>query len=315
MLESAPSIQVLLNTSRSLYDRLFQDEQIQCEWQKQGLMFVFRTPKVFEHYGEINHLLAEKFQAPARKLTRDELIQLEPALKPDIAGGWWYEHDAHLRPDLLMKEWRRVLTEKYGVKILENTEVKGFERKDKSAVSVQTTQGNIEGDTFVLAAGALTPFLNDRLGCRIPIQPGKGYSLTLNRPEKSPTIPLIFEEDRVAVTPMQTGYRVGSMMEFVGYNTTIPEKRLRYLQETASRYLHDPGTGPILETWFGWRPMTTDSRPLIGFAPALQNVLIAAGHNMLGLSMAPATGQLIAELANGQTPSIDTRPYDPKRFG
>lgn len=315
MLETAPSIQALLKASRQLYEQLLNEENISCEWQAKGLMFVFRTAGAFEHYEEINHLLTEKFQAPARKFSREALLEFEPALKPDLAGGWWYEHDAHLRPDVLMTQWRKVLTEKYQVRILEKTEVKGFLRQGQKAQAVQTNQGEQSADLFVLAAGALTPFLNDHLGCRLPIQPGKGYSLTMNLPEQAPKIPLIFEEDRVAVTPMQTGYRLGSMMEFIGYDSSIPEKRLQYLKETAARYLHDPGTGPVLETWYGWRPMTTDSKPVIGPAPALKNVLLAAGHNMLGLSMAPATGQLIAELANQQTPFLDVRPYDPKRFG
>jgi D-amino-acid dehydrogenase len=169
-------------------------------------------------------------------------------------------------------------------------------------------------DAFVLAAGALTPMLKDELGCRIPIQPGKGYSMTMRRPARCPARPIIFEEDRVAVTPMQSGYRLGSIMEFAGYDPTLRRQRFDLLRETASRYLHEPFTDPVEEEWCGWRPMTYDSRPIIGAAPAMQNVWIAAGHNMLGVSMAPATGQLVAELINGQTPHIDPQPYSPARF-
>jgi D-amino-acid dehydrogenase len=192
--------------------------------------------------------------------------------------------------------------------------VRGFVRDGRRARAVSTAGGELAADAFVLAAGAWTPLLNDHLGCRLPIQPGKGYSVTTARPAICPKLPLIFEEHRVAVTPMQSGYRLGSMMEFVGYDDSIPPKRIGYLKEAASLYLHEPAGEPVEETWFGWRPMTPDGLPVIGPSPAMNNVLIAAGHNMLGLSMAPGTGRLVAELLDGRPPHIDPAPYSPGRF-
>ena len=90
---------------------------------------------------------------------------------------------------------------------------------------------------FVVAAGAWTPLLNDHLGCRVPIQPGKGYSLTMPRPAICPKIPLIFPETRVAVTPFQSGYRLGSTMEFAGYDESIRPERLQLLKDGATGYL------------------------------------------------------------------------------
>ena len=146
-----------------------------------------------------------------------------------------------------------------------------------------------------------TPLLNEQLGCRVPIQPGKGYSLTMPRPPACPKIPLIFPETRVAVTPFQSGYRLGSTMEFAGYDESIRPERLQLLKDGATGYLHEPYCEPVLEEWFGWRPMTYDSLPIIDRSPKYENVIIAAGHNMLGLSMAPATGKLVAELAAGHS--------------
>lgn len=166
----------------------------------------------------------------------------------------------------------------------------------------------------MIAAGAWTPRLNVDLGCRIPIQPGKGYSMTMPRPARSPNIPLLFEEHRVAVTPMQSGYRLGSIMEFAGYDASLDPRRLELLRTGASHYLIEPTAEPIVERWFGWRPMTYDGIPIIGRSPALQNVLIAAGHNMLGLSMASATGKLVTELLSDEPTHIDATPYSPSRF-
>ena len=177
-----------------------------------------------------------------------------------------------------------------------------------------TAQGELAADLFVVAAGAWTPLLNEQLGCRVPIQPGKGYSLTMPRPAVCPKIPLIFPETRVAVTPFQSGYRLGSTMEFAGYDESIRPERLQLLKDGATGYLQEPYCEPVLEEWFGWRPMTYDSLPIIDRSPKYDNVMIAAGHNMLGLSMAPATGKLVAELVEGNSPHIDPKPYRVSRF-
>ncbi len=126
---------------------------------------------------------------------------------------------------------------------------------------------------------------------------------------------MIFPEHRVAVTPMQTGYRLGSTMEFAGYDATLNPKRLQLLRDGASHYLQEPFGEPVQEEWFGWRPMTYDSIPIIDRSPKLKNVVIAAGHSMLGLSMATGTGKLVAELLNDEKPHIDPAPYSVRRFG
>ncbi len=312
MMESARGIQPLLNSSRTLYDELIRGG-IECEWQTRGLLFVFHSREGMEHYAETNELLKKEFNAPARSFFGDDVRQCEPLLKPGLGGGWLYESDAHLRPDRLMRSWRASIESRGGT-IRENVAVLNFIRSGDVAMGVHTSEGELRADALVLAAGALTPALNEHLGCRIPIQPGKGYSLTTTRPKHCPRMPMIFEEHRVAVTPMHSGYRLGSMMEFVGYDDSIRPKRIAYLREAASHYLDEPAGETVEETWYGWRPMTPDSRPIIGRSPSLDNVVIAAGHNMLGLSMAPATGRLVAEILNGNQPHLEVSPYSPRRF-
>jgi D-amino-acid dehydrogenase len=284
-----------------------------CEWETRGLLFVLLTRAGLEHYAQTDRLMSDSFGVSARRLDTDALLALEPALKPAVAGGFYYERDAHLRPDRLMASWKRVL-EARGVMVREGCAVQGVVREQRWARAVVTAQGEMAADAFVFAAGALTPLLSRYLGCRIPIQPGKGYSITMPRPARCPAIPLIFEEHRVAVTPMKSGYRLGSTMELAGYDSTLNRGRLALLRDGASHYLHEPTCEPVEEEWFGWRPMTYDGKPIIDRSPALANVLIAAGHNMLGLSMAPATGRLVAELLEGRPPHLDPAPYSVRRF-
>lgn len=265
------------------------------------------------HYAETDKLLADEFNLKADRFDGESMIELEPALKSGLAGGFLYRSDAHLRPDRLMTAWRSVL-ERLGVVVREETAVTAFRHENGQARAAVTSRGEVVADAFVVATGAWTPLLKHSLGCRVPIQPGKGYSITMSRPERCPKLPLIFEEHRVAVTPMQSGYRIGSMMEFAGYDTSLKPRRLDMLRQGAVHYLHEPLGERTEESWYGWRPMTFDSKPIIDRSPAFSNVMIAAGHNMLGLSMAPATGRLVAEMLNRQPPHIDPLPYSVARF-
>jgi D-amino-acid dehydrogenase len=314
MLEAGHAIQALLDSSRALYQQIIDEERLECEWETRGLLLIFASRAGMAHHAHVNQMLSAQFHLPARRLDGDALVEMEPALKPGLAGGWLYEHDAHLRPDRLMAQWRRVL-EARGVTIREGCPVKGLAGDGGQGRAVMTDRGESLGaDAFVFATGALTPLLEPYLGCRLPIQPGKGYSITMARPRLCPTRPLLFDEHRVAVTPMRSGYRLGSTMELAGYDATLNRRRLRLLIQGARHYLHEPCGEPIEEEWFGWRPMTYDSKPIIGQPPGLANVVVAAGHSMLGLSMAPATGKLVAELLNGQPPHVDPAPYRVTRY-
>jgi D-amino-acid dehydrogenase len=308
LLAGGRAIQGLLNSSRALYEGLFHSELHGVEWESRGLLFVFRTAAGLEHFTATEQLLRNEFGLAATCHAGAALQELEPALHSDLAGGWHFETDGHLRPDKLLRAWRGLL-ESRGVQIREHSPLTSLKSSGRQVTAVVTPAGELAADVVVVAAGAWTPQLERELRCVVPIQPGKGYSLTLPRPERPPRIPLIFEEHRVAVTPFETGYRIGSTMEFAGYDTSLNRGRLRLLRESAALYLKERPAEPVLEEWWGWRPMTPDSVPLIGRCPAFENVYLAAGHNMLGLSMAPATGKLIAELVRGESPHVDPAPY------
>ena len=307
MLAAGKAIQALLASSRALYDELFRGDQLDAEWETRGLVLVFQSQKAMSHYAETDRLLREQFDMGAVRYDGPALQALEPALRSELAGGWHYPGDAHLRPDKLLASWRQLI-ESHGVVIHEQCAFHGLQRDGDDWI-VQTARGPIPASAVVIATGAWTPLLRRQLQCRIPIQPGKGYSITMARPAVCPKIPLLFEEHRVGVTPMRSGYRLGSTMEFAGYDATLNRRRLDLLRYGAAHYLREPYGEPVIEEWFGWRPMTSDGKPFIGMCPRLENVFVAAGHGMLGLSMAPATGLLIAELIKGRNPHVDPAPY------
>jgi D-amino-acid dehydrogenase len=313
MIAAGRGIQPLLESSMKLYRELFERESLECEFESNGLLFAFRSQEAMDAYAATDRLMSEAFHCPARRFDGKALYDLEPALRPGLAGGWYYHDDAQLRPDKLMRAWRNVL-EVGGVTLCENCAFQGFQSTNGRVAAARTGQGEIPADEFIVAAGAWTPLLNEHLGTRVPIQPGKGYSITMERPAKCPRIPLIFPETNVAVTPFQSGYRLGSTMEFAGYDDSLRPERLKILRDGVADYLLEPYCEPVQEEWFGWRPMTYDSLPIIDRSPKYSNVVIAAGHNMLGLSMATATGKLVAEMLGESAPHLDLRPYRVSRF-
>ncbi len=312
LFQAGQAIQALLVSSRSLYQELLQQTLTDVEWESLGLLFVFRSQHGMDHYADTDRLLRSEFNLGATRYDGQALLDLEPALQPGSAGAWHYETDGHLRPDKLMLSWRLVL-EQQGVVIREQCELRDLVTDGRLARRLVTSQGELTADQVVIATGAWTPQLCRLLKRPIAIQPGKGYSLTMPRPAVCPRYSMIFEEHRVAVTPLASRYRIGSTMEFAGYDTSLNPDRLRLLRDSAAVYLREPHPEPVLESWCGWRPMTPDSLPFLGRVPAFDNVFLAAGHGMLGVSMSPATGRMIAELVSGRTPHIDPSPYAVER--
>lgn len=308
VMESGQACHPLLQSSAVLYRQLFEEQNLSVDWHEEGLLFVYRDEHEFRAYEQADAWLGKHFDVPAEPFAGAALTELEPALRPGLAGAWLYRCDGHLRPDRLMSELRRIL-EAADVRILEQTSLQSFTASADRATAVVTSGETIAADHVVVATGAWTPLLRQHLGVKLPIQPGKGYSITMARPALCPRLPMILEECHVAITPFADGYRVGSTMEFTGYDDTLNRKRLNYLRKGAAEYLVDPLGDPVSEEWCGWRPMTSDGIPRIGRSPRLRNVWIAAGHSMLGLSMGSGTGKLVAELVAGQKPHLDPQPY------
>jgi len=314
MRDAAPGREALIRSSGSLYRELRDQDGLEMQWQNKGCLMIYREAQGLEAHGKNAALIEELFGTRARLMGAPELEAFEPALLPGkSAGAWFYEGDCHMRPEALLASWRERLIEA-GVQILDACEARSFVRQGRSARALTTNQGDLSADAFVLATGAWTPKLEKELGVAIPIQPGKGYSLTMKRPALAPERPLIFEEDKVVATPFEDGYRLGSTMEFAGYDSKIRPGRLALLEKAARYYLRDPVADPVREDWYGWRPMTPDGKPILDRAPRIDNLLIAAGHNMLGLTMAPATGKLVSEMLSGTETHIDPRPYSLSRF-
>jgi D-amino-acid dehydrogenase len=302
----------LLTSSDRLFQELFRDHALEAEYERRGLLVVCRTEQAMRGYEAKNEAL-RPFGHAAAPLVGGALRALEPALREDVFGAWYHSTDSHLRPDRLMQSWKQLLAG-CGVRIEENCRLERFRRHEGRVAAAVTSRGEFAAADVVLAAGAWSAPIAAELGLRLPLQPGKGYSVTMARPAVCPRIPCSFAERRVVATPWPSGYRLGGTMEFSGFGTALDPRRLAALTAAAGEYLTDPVGQPVVERWAGLRPMTYDDLPVIGRAPRLRNLTLATGHGMLGITTAPATGRLVAEIICGREPHIDARPFRPDRF-
>jgi D-amino-acid dehydrogenase len=302
----------LLIRSRELIEQLIRDEALSCEFEALGSLNVFRDAAHFAHARESLALLADA-GLRVDVLDAATLLAREPALKPGVVGALFNPGDAQLRPDRYVAELARSVRA-HGGRIEEGARIDGIVRDGARIVKVATTRGDFSGREIVLALGAWSPLLARQLDLRIPIQPGKGYSITYTRPSLCPRIPMTLKEPSVCVTAWKSGFRLGSTMEFAGYDTSLNRTRLDALRRGAAAFLHEPEGPAVVEEWFGWRPMTPDDLPIIGRAPAIENLLLATGHGMLGVSLSAITGQLIGELVTQRQPSFDLAPFGVQRF-
>ena len=312
--QSTQARAALLNDARARLADWVSRYGLQCEFEEEGLDYVFRDPRRFQQYVDESVVL-KTFGIATQVFGGTDYEREEPAMLPGVAGAIRFPGDARLRPDRYVAELARVVRERGGV-IEEQCRVDRLEPTSDD-VRLATSQGERKGGDAVIALGAWSPQLADAIGLpwlRNAIQPGKGYSITYDPPEIVPRRALTLREVSVCVTTWDSGFRLGSTMEFSGYDTTLNEQRLGALERGARKFLHCP-VGPVVrERWYGWRPMSRDDIPLIGAAPGHRHLWLATGHGMMGVGMSAGTARMLAELMAGRKPEVDPAAFVPGRF-
>jgi D-amino-acid dehydrogenase len=179
-----------------------------------------------------------------------------------------------------------------------------------------TTRGDIAADEVVLAGGSWSTQIARDLKIKLFIESAKGYSVTFKRPHQSPLIPFTMAEASVVLTPMKDMLRIAGTLELAGFDQSINRRRLQAILKAVSAYFpeFDYESLDLIEIWRGLRPCTPDGLPYLGRLPRYDNATIAAGHGMLGISLAPITGKIVAQLIANETPAIDLTPLRVERF-
>ena len=312
---SAKAKSALLNDSRARLAQWVTGLGLDCEFAEAGVDYVFRNARDFAHEQESLAALRD-FGIRVDAIEGARYQALEPALKPGVAGAVCFDGDAVLRPDRYVDELAR-LVRAGGGRIDEHCAMQDVDYV-RDGVRVRTGDGVLYAREVVFALGAWSSRLAEVIGFRAlrrAVQPGKGYSITYSPPPLVPRRPIVLRERSVCVTAWGSGFRLGSTMEFSGYDESLNTRRLAALERGAAEYLYEPVGPQVQERWYGWRPMSLDDVPLIGRVPGQPQAWVATGHGMMGVSMSAGTGQLLADLITGQAPALDPAPYRPERFG
>lgn len=294
------------------FSQIIAEEKFDCSYQEKGLLFLYKTEKAL-HDGQHEGEFMQKHGIPVSIYDKNKIHEIEPAALDDVIGGVHFTGDAHLNPAVFLK----LLSDRVramGAEMLENTPVTGFETANGKIVKVKTSTGDFEAEQIILAAGALSPSVARDLKLNIPIQPARGYSMTMSATKTMPSHALILGERRIAVSPMGGVLRFTGRLEVGNYSMEPNPVWLQRIENSAREYLRLDEKLDVKETWAGLRPTTPDGMPIIGRSPKHSNLILATGHAMLGLSLGPGTGQVVAELLNGQQPAISLSPMRLERF-
>lgn len=312
---SAPLLRDLSLASRTCFEEFAAQPEMDFGLAKKGLLMLCQTGHVWHEESETAQR-ARTLGIPAEVLDAKQTAALDPAVRMDIAGSVYFPMDCHFSPARFMAALQSQL-ERLGVKFIWQSEALNFKIENQRVKSLAISGSReIEADEFVLCGGSWSPKMVQSLGLKIPIQAGKGYSLTLPKPRQLPQICSILTEARVAVTPMGNTLRVGGTMEIAGLNEDISPVRVRGIIDSFCRYYPEfqPADFDGVQPWRGLRPCSPDGLPYLGRTAKFTNLSMAAGHAMMGMSLGPITGKLMAEILSGEKPALDLSLLSPDRY-
>lgn len=315
MEKSLAVIRDLSFLSVELFDQIAAIEGLNFCFEKKGMLSLFKTGKGLEEGRKEAHFLAAK-GVMAEVLDPAGIQALEPHTAINASGGVYFPQDGHLVPDRYVRGLAQHI-QGLGVKLCTGTEVLGFDKQGKRITGVHTKDSVFTAAQVILAGGSWAPAIGTDLDLRLPIQPAKGYSITYKRPAHDGlNLPLMLGEAKVGVTPMDTNIRFAGTLELAGMDFSINQRRVQAILKAIPAYLPelDPSHLEHVETWRGLRPCTPDGLPLLGRSAEFENLVIAAGHAMIGISLSPITGQLVTQIVGEKKTSIDISLLHPERF-
>lgn len=311
---NAPHLNNILHLSRYLINDMRDEIGDTFEMEEIGCLMMCKQEKTLQHEF---HLAddAEKFGLQVERLRRNEVQQLETDVEVDVAGAVLFKDDCHFDPGKMITALKKHL-ESNGVRFQLHTTVTGFEKQNNRVTAVLTDKGKTDVDELIVATGSWLPVVMRMMGIRLLLQPGKGYSHTYDHVEKNLRYPAILVDGRCAITPWKQRLRIGGTMELSGINNRVLIKRMQGIYESARNFY--PGLTidfpPADKIWNGLRPVTPDGLPYIGRVNNFENVIVAGGHAMLGISEGTGTGKLVSEITQHKTTSVDISAFKPQRY-
>lgn len=307
----------LLGLSRGsleLYEELVRNGDAEFFFERRGVIEVFTTEDGLEHGRHAQQVQASA-GFDAEMLSRDEALELEPALSPKIRGALFTKGEAHGFSYGYVRSLAGT-AERHGARVLTGRGVSRIlvENGHVLGVVMESPEEELRADQVVLAAGSWSRQLAKSIEVEFPLQPAKGYSCTIDTYDGAPAIPILNKERKVIVTPLDSRLRFGGTLELTGFDHTIDEGRYAAVIRGGREVLASPPPMQNEEPWSGLRPVTPDGLPIIDRSTTPDGLIVATGHAMLGFTQSPMTGKLVAELANDESPSLPLEPFRLNRF-
>jgi len=315
MRRGMPVLRALGVEGLKAFDEICASGSLDAGYKHTGILSLYLTQGALESASAGVAPMKESYGVEAEVWDSKAVHECVPAALPGVVGGVFTAEDGHIEPRRLTRGLTR-MAEEQGATVLTATEAIGFTRQGRRVTGLMTTRGPMRAETVVLASGVWSGRLARGLRVSLPLEPAKGYSITVRRPEGVPgDLALYLPEGHACVTPFGDGLRFAGTLELSGMNDRVLTNRVAAIRRGAGRYFAGVDSSPPLELWRGLRPMTPDGLPMIGRAAAYDNLIVAAGHNMNGIMYGPITGKLVAEVIGGRQPSVDLSLLQPDRFG
>src|SRR5438094_2386183 len=312
----AKALRPLIAPTVPLVRELARDAGAEDLVHQRGHLYVYRSAEALAKDGfawalrRENGVVVDEFDA-------DELRQLEPVLSRDYVRGLLVRENGHTSNPLGLVTRLFELFRRQGGEIV-MARALGFRLDGRRLTAISTDHGDLAADSAVVCAGAYSKPLAAALGDRVPLETERGHHLIIRDPEVMPRIPTADADGKFVATPMDTGLRFAGTVELAGLDAPPDWRRARILLEQGRRML--PGLSAQhaeerISVWMGHRPSLPDSLPVLGPSRTSPDVIYAFGHGHVGLTAAPMTGRIVADLVAGRPASIDIAPFSPGRFG
>ena len=292
--------------SRAQLVRLREETGLHYDELSRGILHIFRNPTDWRDALPQVELM-NRLGCTRQIVDATRCVVIEPALahiESSLMGGVFSPDDESGDAHAFTRGLARLAAER-GVDFRYGTKVLSLAATGDRIKAVETDRGTIAGEAFVLATGSYSPLLLKPLGIALPVYPAKGYSVTVpvGAGDAAPTVALIDDEFKMVYARLGDRLRIAGTAEFAGYDTSVDERRARFLLAKAIELFPECGDVSRAEFWAGLRPSTPDGVPVLG-PTRLANLFLNTGHGTLGWTMACGSGRLVADLIAGRPPDI-----------
>ena len=308
MMHTAKYMHQILDIALPAYDELFEEIDLSGLVENKGIMYIWNDQNLKSRELEIN--IRNEIGAEQQLLNQKEIHDLEPNIKKIYHAGVFYKKARHARnPKKILLKLFDLFLKKDGKFLKLN--IKNLEFDGEKPILKSDAQTFIF-DKIVIACGAFSKKLTDKLDEKIPLDTERGYHIHFKNCDHLISRPVVFTNRGFGMTPMEQGLRVVGTVEFGGLKNPLSKGRIKNLVNNA-KYMLD-GLPEHEDEWLGFRPTLPDYLPVIGPSKNYKNVFYSFGHHHLGWTLGAISGKIISKMIANENTNLNLEPYSSRRF-